>query len=238
VARNLITLVLLAAAFGCVAQQPWSFNLGDFLAAKELPYDSPPQVIYRMDDHRFVTLEHYLDCNHGDTFYNDTEKNIRRRIGRGRFENFQGKVINADPSGSNLAFPLAYPPHLVCGDRGCTVLLRYSTDGGETFNSLPYMPPSFNPYRDSKDYVISVSKDAIYITRKLGDTIDRTSTDKYPLTPGFVYSPKQKSPDGKHVEFDVSAPVGLTTPSGQDRISCDPSIKPTNPDAPIVRERQ
>ncbi|MGK3144644.1 T6SS immunity protein Tli3 family protein, partial [Pantoea sp. C2G6] len=28
-------------------------------------FDVPPQVIYRIDDHRFFTLENYKDCAHG-----------------------------------------------------------------------------------------------------------------------------------------------------------------------------
>ncbi|MGS0893095.1 T6SS immunity protein Tli3 family protein, partial [Burkholderia stagnalis] len=57
------TIALIILVQGCTAQtsRPSSFGLGDFMssAIKELPYDSPPQVIYRIDDHRFVTLERY-----------------------------------------------------------------------------------------------------------------------------------------------------------------------------------
>jgi hypothetical protein len=133
VVRKLIVLILSVAAIGCAAKQPWSFNLADFLSAKELPYDSPPQVIYRIDDHRFVTLEHYRDCNHGDAFYNDTRTGIRSYLGRGNVENFQGRIINADSTGRNLAFPAATPPYTVCGngERGCNPTMAYSTDGAE-----------------------------------------------------------------------------------------------------------
>ncbi|MFP3273149.1 MAG: hypothetical protein RXR52_19920 [Paraburkholderia sp.] len=234
--RKLIALALSAAAVGCAAQQPWSFNLGDFLAAKELPYDSPPQVIYRIDDHRFVTLEHYRDCNHGETFYNDTKRNIRKMLGIGYFENFQGKIINADPSGNNIALPVAFPPRLVCGDRGCTVVLFYSTDGGENFHSIVYMPNSFDPYQDSKAYTIIATNDSIYINQKLGETTNQTETDRYPMIPGFVYFSKEKLPAGKRIEFDVQAPTGLRTPSGQDHITCDTLIRPTNPDVPLNQD--
>ncbi|MFC4485549.1 hypothetical protein ACFO6P_26485, partial [Cupriavidus campinensis] len=43
-----------------------------------IDYDVPPQVIYRIDDHRFVTLENYRDCHHGVTYYNDTKQGIRQ----------------------------------------------------------------------------------------------------------------------------------------------------------------
>lgn len=238
--RKIIALTLSAAAIGCAAQQPWSFNLGDFLAAKELPYDSPPQVIYRLDDHRFVTLERYRDCNHGDTYYNDTKAGIRHYLARGAVEDFQGRVINGDPTGRNLAFPAAMPPHAFCGngERGCNVGLLYSTDGGKTFDGMIYVRNSFNPYEDSRNFTIFVTMDSIYVTEKLGETTSKTSTTKYPMVPGFVYFSKTKLPAGKNIEFDAQAPTGLSTPSGQDHITCDASIKPTNPDAPLVQGNQ
>ncbi|NPT57898.1 hypothetical protein GNZ13_25850 [Paraburkholderia sp. 5N] len=235
VVRKLIALALSATVIGCAAQQPYSFTLSDFMSAKSLPCDSPPQVIYRIDDHRFVTLEHYRDCNHGETFYNDKKKNIRQRIGIGYFENFQRKIINADLSGNNIVLPLAFPQRLVCGDRGCTVVLFYSTDGGENFHSIVYMPHSFRPFEDSKKYTVTATKDALYVSEGLGETTDRTATTRYPLLPGLVYFAKEKLPDGMHIDFDAKAPTGLHTPSGQDHITCDVSIKPTNPDAPLTQ---
>lgn len=232
-------LFLLATAFGCAAQQPWSFNLGDFLAATELPYDSPPQVIYRIDDHRFVTLEHYRDCNHGETFYNDTKKNLRRKLGIGYFENYQGKIINADPSGNNIVLPLATPPRLVCGDRGCTVVLFYSTDGGESFHSRVYMPHSFDPYRDSGRYTIVSAKNKLYVAEKWGD--DDAYVVEYPMIPSVDLEkpyPSGVTGDSFAASTRPGFLFGLRSPSGQDRISCDASLKPTNPDAPIVRGRQ
>ncbi|MEW6342484.1 MAG: hypothetical protein AB1704_17650 [Pseudomonadota bacterium] len=234
--RKLIALALSAATIGCAAQQPWSFNLGDFLAAKELPYDSPPQVIYRIDDHRFVTLEHYRDCNHGETFYNDTNAGIRSYLGRGTIENFQGHLINADSTGKNLVFPAATAPHTACSDRGCNLPMAYSTDGGENFHSIVYMPNSFDPYQDSKAYTIIATNDSIYINQKLGETTNQTETDRYPMIPGFVYFSKEKLPAGKRIEFDVQAPTGLRTPSGQDHITCDTLIRPTNPDVPLNQD--
>ncbi|WP_255219166.1 T6SS immunity protein Tli3 family protein [Paraburkholderia kururiensis] len=233
-------MVLIALMQGCTAQTPehTSFGLGDFMssALKELPYDSPPQVIYRIDDHRFVTLERYRDCNHGETYYNDTRAGIRKHLGRGLFENFQGRVINADPAGMNIVLPLAYPDGLICGngEKGCVVPLWYSTDGGKTFHSKVYMDHSFNAFEDSKDYTVAVTKDSLFISQSISKTTDAVEVDRYPLVPGFVYGTKEKLPEGKRIEFDTKMPAGLRTPSGQDRIICNPSIKPTNPDAPLA----
>ncbi|MBW9108050.1 hypothetical protein JNB89_30335 [Paraburkholderia phenoliruptrix] len=223
---------------GCATPQPWSFNLADFLMAKELPYDSPPQVIYRIDDHRFVTLEKYRDCNHGETWYNDTEAGIRSHLGRGLVENYQGRLINADPTGRNLVFPAATAPGTVCGDRGCNPMMAYSTDGGRTFNGMVYKDHSPDPYKGSMKFTVITTSDSVYVSETLDPDFNTVDTARYPMIPGFVYERRETLPEGKRIDFNASAPSGLRTPSGQDHITCDASIKPTNPDAPLVRGRQ
>ncbi|WP_255219167.1 T6SS immunity protein Tli3 family protein [Paraburkholderia kururiensis] len=241
------TIALVALVQACTAQPPVRpvFRLADFWSSKlkELPYDSPPQVIYRIDDHRFVTLEHYRDCYHGDSYYNDTRDGIRKYLGRGLFENFQGRVINADPSATNIVLPLAYPPRAFCGngEKGCVVPLWYSTDGGKTFHSKVYMDHSFNPFEDSKDYTVAATKDKLYVAKKYQYRIDLPeydlSVNEYPLNPAVDLN--KPYPPGFHSDSAWQSnkklmPEGLRTPSGQDRIICNPSIKPTNPDAPLA----
>ncbi|MBF7978399.1 MULTISPECIES: hypothetical protein [Rahnella] len=47
-------------------------------AIRDVEIDVDPQVVYRIDDHRFFTLEQYLDCNNGGfVYYNDTNKKIK-----------------------------------------------------------------------------------------------------------------------------------------------------------------
>ncbi|WP_243771786.1 hypothetical protein [Burkholderia sp. D-99] len=232
-------IVLIVLVQGCTAQTPRhsSFGLGDFMSStiKELPYDSPPQVIYRIDDHRFVTLERYRDCHHGESYYNDTRAGIRKYLGRGMFENFQGRIVNADLTGRNIVLPLAYPKGLICGngEKGCVVPFWYSTDGGKTFATKVYMDHSFDAFEDSKKYTVVVTSDSAFISKRISETVNAVDTDRYPLIPGFVYG-TGPLPSGKRIEFDAKIPGNLRTPSGQDRITCDASIQPTNPDAPLV----
>ncbi|AXK67617.1 hypothetical protein [Burkholderia sp. IDO3] len=237
--RNLVIVVLMLLMQACSAQRPYSFSLADFLSAKELPYDSPPQVIYRLDDHRFVTLERYRDCYHGETFYNDTKAGIRRKLGRGTVENFQGRVINADPTGMNLVFPSAVAPYTVCGDRGCNPVMAYSTDGGNTFHGMVYARYIYKPFEDSKRYTIAATKDKLFVAQvDYGDEDGDPYVKEYPLLPNIDLS-KPYPPGIRSSTFMASKRPGLLsklrTPSGQDRITCDASIKPTNPDAPLVR---
>ncbi|WP_175769375.1 T6SS immunity protein Tli3 family protein [Burkholderia cenocepacia] len=237
--RNLVIVALMLLMQACSAQKPYSFNLADFLSAKELPYDSPPQVIYQLDDHRFVTLERYRDCYHGETFYNDTKTGIRRKLGRGTVENFQGRIINADPTGMNLVFPSAVAPYTVCGDRGCNPVMAYSTDGGNTFHGMVYANHIYKPFEDSKRFTVAATKDKLFVAQvDYGDEDGDPYVKEYPLLPNIDLS-KPYPPGVRSSTFLASKRPGLfsklRTPSGQDRITCDSSIKPTNPDAPLVR---
>ncbi|MGC3025608.1 T6SS immunity protein Tli3 family protein [Burkholderia sp. DN3021] len=234
-------IALVTLMQGCAAHPPQRpvFRLGDFWssALKELPYDSPPQVIYQIDDHRFVTLERYRDCYHGESYYNDTRAGIRKYLGRGHFENFQGRIINADPAGMNIVLPMAYPPRAFCGngEKGCVVPFWYSTDGGKIFAAKIYMDHSFNAFEDSKDYSVFVTKDRLYVANRSAD--GDAYVVEYPMIPGIDLSGPYP-PGVKGGSFSASKRPSvfskLRTPSGQDRITCDASIKPTNPDAPLV----
>lgn len=236
--HSIVIAVLAVLMSGCVAQQRQVFSLGDFLGAKVLPYDSPPQVIYRIDRHRFVTLENYRDCNYGQAYYNDTRAGIKTGLGRASIENYQGRLINADPIGKNMVFPSGAPPHLGASDRGVDVGLLYSTDSGKTFAAFAYMKHSFDPFEDSRRYTVAVTRDKLFVARvDYGNETGSAYVREYPLVPGVDLS--KPYPPGIHGStFSTSERpdylYGVVTPSGQDRITCDTSIKPTNPDAPLV----
>ncbi|WP_244140500.1 hypothetical protein [Burkholderia sp. BCC1047] len=232
---SIVIVVLLVLMQGCAGQQRQVFSLGDFLNAKVLPYDSPLQIIYRIDDHRFVTLENYRDCNYGQAYYNDTRAGIKTGLGRASIENYKGRVINSDPAGRNIAFPSGAPPHLGTSDHGVDVGLLYSTDSGRSFAAMVYMQHSFDPFEDSKNYSVFVTKDKLYIAKKWGD--DDAYVVVSPMVPGIDLS-RPYPPGIRGESFAASKRPGVFsqfhTPSGQDRVICDTSIKPTNPDASLL----
>jgi hypothetical protein len=238
--RAIALAVVLVVMQGCSSKnssKPYVFMLSDFFKVKVLPYDSPQQVIYRIDDHRFVTLERYRDCYHGQAYYNDTRASIHYSLGRASIEDFQGRLINADPTGRNLVFPSGGPPQLACPDRGCTVKLLYSTDGGRTFDDLNYMNTG-DPFEDSKRYTVAVTGDKLFVAQAdYGDENGDAYVREYPLVPGIDLR-KPYPPGIRGSSFAASKRPqylrGVVTPSGLDRITCDASIKPTNPDAPLV----
>ncbi|WP_434087933.1 T6SS immunity protein Tli3 family protein, partial [Escherichia coli] len=70
------------AAFGAgILREPGATKKAD---TKDLnvppPVYGPPQVIFRIDDNRYFTLENYTHCENGQTFYNNKAKNIHVKI--------------------------------------------------------------------------------------------------------------------------------------------------------------
>ncbi|WP_156923784.1 T6SS immunity protein Tli3 family protein [Burkholderia sp. WSM2232] len=204
---------------------------------EEVQYNVPPKVVYRIDDHRFVTLENYNGCL-GDGWYNDTRTGVRTKIGLLWPTGFRGRLIIDDPTGMNVAIPRV--SRNVCGDRGCIDYVAYSTDGGRSFNWMRYdnYYVSFDPVKDSKKYVISVTKDAMYITMFTYKYMpispsgehpdpsydlreDSSITDQYPMAPGYVYGKNATLPEGITIRSNVRLPSGLHTPSGADHFTCD-----------------
>lgn len=218
------------------SKEPYVFMLADFMRVDVLPYDSPEQVIYRIDDYRFLSLEKYRDCYHGETYYNDTRAGIHTSLGRTGVEGFQGRLVHADPTGKNLAFPWGGPPHLACPDNGCSVPLVYSTDGGKSFSVMLYMENVSYPHERSKDYAVFVTQDRFYVANR--ETEDDSYVVEYPMVPGVELG-KPYPPGITGGSFALSNRPEifskLRTPSGQDRITCDESIKPTNPDVRLPR---
>jgi hypothetical protein len=188
----------------------------------EVTYDVPPQVIYRIDDHRFLTLENYNEC-YGYAWYHDTKQGVRTKVGLMWPNGFHGKLVIDDPTGMNVAVPTVSTN--LCGDRGCLDYVAYSTDGGRSFHWLHYdiYDHTPDPVESSKSYTFSVTKDSLYITMPDGN-FGRTLSDRYPLAPGYIYGRDAKLPEGVGIHFNVELPSGLHTPSGQDHYTCDASI--------------
>jgi len=219
--KTVFTLAALLTLTAC--QQEWVYEAerNQRIMATNPPratYDVPPQVIYRIDDHRFITLENYNHCA-GDTWYNDTKQGVRTNIGLTWPAGFRGKLIIDDPTGMNVAIPKVSTN--LCSDRGCMNYVAYSTDGGRSFNWLQYdrRKISFDSVESSKLYIFSVTKDSMYVTTKWGQD-GSAITDRYPFGPGYVYGKNAKLPEGVSIQFSAELPRGLRTPSGDDHYVC------------------
>ncbi|WP_034296133.1 hypothetical protein [Herbaspirillum sp. RV1423] len=206
---------------GCVTELPE-------LAQRNYPpakFDVPPQVLYKIDDNRFISLENYQQC-FGDTYFNDTKQGIRTELGRGTIERYRGRLIIDDPTGMNIVIPSA--PPAPCGSRGCNSSLIYSTDGGRTFKGMVYMNSGI-PSKASENYSILVAKDGFYVAEKRSQTTDSTYVIKYPLVPNIdLDNPYPEGVKGEGFALSKKSLPPLRTPSGQDRFTCDASIRPSN----------
>jgi len=62
---------------------------------RNVEIDVDPQVVYRIDDNRFFTLEKYKDCEHGGfVYYHDTKKILRNLLVlAGTIKNHKMKLI-------------------------------------------------------------------------------------------------------------------------------------------------
>ncbi|WP_156393396.1 T6SS immunity protein Tli3 family protein [Burkholderia sp. Leaf177] len=184
--------------------------------------NAPIQVTYRIDAHRFMTLENYDRC-YGDNYFNNTALGIHEKVWTGDPTGYRGRVVIDDPSGANVVLPTA--ENRSCGDRGCTSYFAYSTDSGRTFRWLDYLKYSSRPSDDSKKFLIAVTKDKLYVAETIQD-------DAY--VKGF--------PLVRDIELEKTYPPGvfggnftasrrplvlseLRSPSGQDRFTCDASIR-------------
>jgi hypothetical protein len=173
-------LLLMAVLASCSQQEPPQYYDDDVLRIPGVRWEVPPQVVYRIDDHRFVSLEDYNRC-FGDVFYNDTLKHTHTHLFVDDPRNYRGRLIIDDPTGMNIVVPTA--ANGPCDDHTCSVPASYSTDGGLTFTWVDYIERSTSPSRDSEGYTIAVTKDRFYVKERWGTNDAYVS--EYPLIPGI-----------------------------------------------------
>lgn len=141
---------------------------------RKVETDAPAQVIYRLDNHRFLTLENYIACDKGGrVYYNDTQRGIKTFIGSDEdnyndrlgndVSSYQGTIINGADNGY-LAFPGAVTDQY-CGSgnsqTGCPVFFYFSADYGKTFVYQVIARGYNTPERFSKLKVM-VANDGVY----------------------------------------------------------------------------
>lgn len=148
----------------------------------------PPQVIYRIDQKRYITLEKYTHCDNGQIFFHNDEKNIKLplAVSSRSVMNYKGKFIWAAKSDNMLAFPLVRGGNDHCSDtiKNCAYsILSASNDGGEKFSEIIFGASNSS---NSKEYTVVLTDDAIYTKR------DKYPTDKFSVdTDGKFYNVRQ-----------------------------------------------
>ena len=131
-------------------------------AAKPKVY-GPPQVVYRIDKNRYITMEKYTNCKDGWLYYhNDETKEVSQMSVTKEFLNYQGELIWAQKDDIFRVYPVVLSDNSTCGGnvRGCSSSFSYSTDGGKSFKNLNY---SVGSSSYSERYQVVISNNSLYV---------------------------------------------------------------------------
>src|SRR5471030_1759324 len=134
---------------------------------KYMIYDVPPQVVYRIDEHRFFTLENYKDCDHGGIlYYNDTKLGKKVYLNGGSSTNdileanpslyWKGK-INYLASDDVLAYPVRTHPTSDRAKNNGSYIIYIK-------NGVRYPLNVAGNTNDGRDTSIQITNDAVYFT--------------------------------------------------------------------------
>nr|WP_154324520.1 hypothetical protein [Pantoea sp. 201603H] len=190
----------------------------------------PPQVIYRIDEDRYFTLEAYTRCENGKTFYNNKAKGIHTQIAPSSGYLFKGRLFWLSTRDDYLAFPVtANDNKAACkgSDKGCLKVVAVTTDGGKTVRPVTYGSNTQDPNGDTKDYDMLVTNDGFYMIEFSGG--ERVMEDGYVLK--WTFSPVTKLanpayPGATGPEYQKELPINDISKVRQTYMQCDRKLEP------------
>ena len=194
------------------------------------PVYGPPQIIYRIDDNRYFTLENYTSCEDGQTFYNNKKKGIHVQVSPGSGYLFKGRLFWLSTRDDYLAFPLTMnSDKAVCigSDKGCLNIITITVDGGKTMRSVTYGNYTQDPTGDTEDYDMLVTNEGFYMIKYwFGERApDNGMVDKWTFQPDKEAAEKYGYPGvvgpeyQKQFDMDVSGVI-------QEKMQCNRSLEP------------
>lgn len=154
--KYLAPAISIAFLSGCGAIASIGTGAGAMPVHQRTEYQSPQQVIYRVDKDRYVTLENYKDCEVGGIMkWHDERQNLH--VTMSRYKNggngfWPGKFSIA-PGDERIAVT-----SFGCGDKNCNLWLLFSNDGGKTwdkFSSARYSYYAYKKNDSSRNEVIN-----------------------------------------------------------------------------------
>ncbi|MEQ5392892.1 hypothetical protein ABN236_12520 [Proteus sp. fly-1013] len=202
------------------------------LIDEEIKSYDPPAVIYRIDDHRFFTLEKYNERREGITYYNNTKNNIHQEILYGSACLYQGRLIWATERDDALVFPavLSRRTDQCAGTKwGCVNAILVTLDGGKNFRptNAGFGIHTDHPGYYSSFFDIIVTDEGFYLGKT---TVSRRKTNDELANPWWriiYFDPTDSNYVHSSWGEEKSPPEDLKTPSGQTRFDCSaPSIYP------------
>ncbi|MBA0190697.1 T6SS immunity protein Tli3 family protein, partial [Pectobacterium odoriferum] len=186
-------------------------------AIRDVEIDVDPQVVYRIDDHRFFTFEKYISCTSGGfVYYNDTNKKIKVFAGLEGLDkkpqdevtiskqndvlSFNGKFVYA-ASDNVIAFPTRNVNYKYGGST-CFVIYKNIKESSKNTGSGSIL----------NDVIVIVQDDALYIRGSSVDSLIKK-----------IKIPKKKPDD---FEWEEYSEAHLNSISQDDRFHCNENIKP------------
>ncbi|MCT8248637.1 T6SS immunity protein Tli3 family protein [Proteus faecis] len=189
----------------------------------------PPVVIYRIDDHRFFTLEEFNEKREGYTFYNNTQTQAHFKVYNGSACNFHGRLIWAATQDDYVAFPATSSNWHGCAGRrdGCQSSILQYFKGKFMPVVMPLGNKTLNPVKETEYFTLVVTDNHYYIGKSY-----TPPPKKEPLSD--LYWEKYSYDTNEDIKNRISKPHALEapsyeikTPSGQTQFDCsDPSISP------------
>ncbi len=179
------------------------------------PVFGPPQIIYRIDSDRYFTLENYVSCEKGETFYNNEKKDIHVKISPASGYLFKGRLYWVSTRDDYLAFPTTHNTNAaVCmgSDKGCKNVITVTTDGGKTLIAETYGHYSSDPTGDTRNYDMLVNDEGFYM-------IDYRSSERY----------REKAVVWKWKFYSKNGRMGASGPLYQSNLPMDDVANITQP---------
>ncbi|KNC05565.1 hypothetical protein AC790_21270 [Pantoea sp. RIT-PI-b] len=198
------------------------------------PVYGPPQIIYRIDDNRYFTLEDYTRCENGKTFYNNKEKDIHVQISPSSGYLFKGRLFWLSTRDDYLAFPLTLNDNKAAclgSDKGCLNIISVSVDGGKTRRSVTYGSNTQDPNEDTADYDMLVTNQGFYMIDFKGH--ERYQEDgrtwKWIFDPDEEASKRNGYPGATGPVYQKELPMDDISKVKQMRLVCDKNLEPVQP---------
>ena len=186
-------------------------------AIRDVEIDVEPQVVYRIDDHRFFTLEKYLNCSFGGfVYYNDTNKKIKVLAGYdGEDKRPQNEFTISQPNGVmdfHSKFIYAASDNIIAYP-GRNVSYKYGF-----LNYFIVLRNINNPSKNAGFVILGSSSDTITITDNAIYIQDNPIPKNYEK-----YSIPKESDDYEWID---ASDAHFNRVSQDDHFHCDNTIKP------------
>ncbi|PKO30300.1 MAG: hypothetical protein CVU34_19540 [Betaproteobacteria bacterium HGW-Betaproteobacteria-7] len=206
----LTCLALLLA--GCSSIASIGAGVGAMPVSQRPTYDSPQQVIYRIDEHRYITLENYEDCRVGGIMkWHDARKDLHVVMSRykdgGR--GFWPGKFSIEPGDERFAVP-----SFGCGDKACYLTIAFTNDAGNTWDTFVGGQYSLYAYKEAGSRQAVIDTD-VRVTKEGHIYVipwHRHMYSRYRLD-----GTKDQNPKGTAIRDERCAPENTDTMSSFDR---------------------